>query len=110
MRFLEKGEGGRELAEELSQRLAAWVGAPDPEPYSLLVDCSSIVDVDAGWRATWAEYFTRHRDAATIAWFNANARIRLIILMFIKGTGVRGRAFATEDEARNWLASQVGTA
>lgn len=104
LRFLHDGVGDRQHAHELTQQLRTWTGDP-PEPYRFLVDCSAIVDVDAGWRAAWAEYFKRSRASATVAWFNANARIRLVILMFRKGTGVHGRAFATEDEARAWLAA-----
>jgi hypothetical protein len=107
MWFVEEGSVGRTEAEQLSAQLSEWVGDPQPDPYSLLVDCSLIVDVDAGWRATWAEHFQRHKEQATIAWFNANARIRLIILMFIKGTRVNGRSFATEAEARSWLDHQT---
>lgn len=103
LRFLEEGEGHREEAETLVAHLWDWIDAPDPEPFSFLVDCSSIVDVDAGWRAVWAEQFKHHREAATIAWFNATPWIRLIILMFKKGTGVRGEVFADEAEARRWL-------
>lgn len=105
LRFLEPGEGGRESAELLVAQLAAWVGEP-PAPYCLLVDCSEMVDVDASWRATWSEHFRRHRDVALLSWFNANHRIQLIVLMFIKGTGAHGQAFEHEAEARAWLDAQ----
>ncbi|MFA9446770.1 STAS/SEC14 domain-containing protein [Egicoccus sp. AB-alg6-2] len=105
LRFTERGEGGRAEAEALVGQLRAWVGEP-PAPYSLLVDCSEMVDVDASWRATWGEHFRAHRDVSTLAWFNANHRIQLIVLMFIKGTGVRGQVFEREDEARRYLADQ----
>jgi hypothetical protein len=99
--FVEEGVGGRTEAETLVSVLAGWTA--DEEPYALLVDCSQMLDADAAWRTTWGEHFKRNRDQATIAWFDANARVRLIILMFRKGTGVHGRAFATEDEALRWL-------
>jgi hypothetical protein len=43
------------------------------------------------------------RDRGTVGWFNASARIRLVIIMFQKGTGVTGAAFETEAEARAYL-------
>lgn len=103
--FVEPGVGGRIEAQELSQQLEAWVG---PEgPFRVLVDCSDLVDADAGWRAVFGEWFREHRGRGTIAWFNANPRVRLLILLFRKGTGVHGRAFATEAEARSWLEAEV---
>lgn len=105
LRFVEPGAGGLEDAEELTGKLAGWT-AEDPGPYRLLVDCSEIADVDAGWRATWAECLAQHAHAVTVAWFNATPHIQLVILMFKKGTGVPGEAFATEREARAWLATR----
>lgn len=102
--FAETGVGGREHAERLSGQLEEWVG---DEPFRMLFDCSDIVDGDAGWRAVWGEWFRARRDQATLAWFNANPRVRLLILMFRKGTGVNGRAFATEAEARSWLEGEA---
>lgn len=104
LRFVEEGVGGRREAERLSAALDGWVG---DEPYGLLVDCSEIVDADAGWRTTWGEYFKENREQATIAWYNANARVRLIILMFRKGTGVHGRSFPSIDDARAWLRAEL---
>lgn len=103
LRFVEPGTGGRDEAETLTTALAAWVGGPAPAPYRLLVDCSEMVDVDASWRAIWSEHFRAHRDVAVLAWFNANPRIQLIVLMFLKGTGAKGRPFASEAEARAYL-------
>lgn len=105
MRFVEPGIGGREEAERLSERLDDWAGTA--EPFQVLIDCSDIVDADAGWRAVWGDWARDRRDVATLAWFNANARVRLLILMFRKGTGVTGRAFATESEARSWLEGEA---
>ncbi|MFA9431010.1 hypothetical protein [Egicoccus sp. AB-alg2] len=105
LRFVEAGEGGRYEAETLSARLVEWVGEP-PAPYDFLVDCSELVDVDASWRAIWGEHFRKHRDAATMSWFNANPRIQLLIVMFLKGTGVTGKPFEHEADARAWLAAQ----
>lgn len=105
LRFVEQGEGGRAEATTLSEQLDTWVGQP-PQPYDFLVDCSEMVDVDASWRAIWGEYFRRHNEVATLSWFNANPRIQLLILMFLKGTGVHGQPFEHESEARAWLVDQ----
>jgi hypothetical protein len=105
LRFVEEGVGGREEAEQLTRALDGWVGE---DLYGLLVDCSEMVDVDAGWRTTWGEYYRTNRDQATIAWFDANARIRLVILMFRRGTGVHGRSFGDEADARAWLEDELG--
>ena len=103
LRFVESGVGGRDEAEMLSAQLADWVGQPELRPYRLLVDCSEMVDVDASWRAIWGEHFRAHREIATLAWFNANPRIQLIVLMFLKGTGAKGRPFEHEADARAYL-------
>ncbi|MEX2505183.1 MAG: hypothetical protein WD378_10045 [Egicoccus sp.] len=106
LRFLEAGVGGRDEAEALVAQLLEWVSQPELRPYRLLVDCSEMVDVDASWRATWGEHFRAHRDIATLSWFNANPRIQLIVLMFIKGTGVTGEPFEREADARAYLAAE----
>lgn len=104
LRFIEPGTGGRDEAEALTTQLVEWVSQPELRHYRLLVDCSEMVDVDASWRATWSEHFRAHRDTATLSWFNANPRIQLIVLMFLKGTGVEGKPFASEADARAYLA------
>jgi hypothetical protein len=109
LRFVERGVGGRGEAERIVGQLQAWVGAGGGGPFRLLVDCSDMVDVDAAWRNTWGDFFKRERERGTVGWFNASARIRLIIIMFQKGTGVTGQAFETETEARAYL-EQVATA
>jgi hypothetical protein len=98
--FVEPGVGGRTEAEVLAQQLEEWT---DGGPFGVLVDCSDIVDADAGWRSVFGQWFRDRRERGRIAWFNANPRVRLLVLMFRKGTGVHGRAFATEAEARAWL-------
>jgi hypothetical protein len=80
--------------------------APEGGSVSELEARSGPVRVDAGWRAVWGGFFRERRDAATLAWFNANARLRLLVLMFRKRAGVHGRAFETEDEAVAWLHEQ----
>jgi len=110
LRFVERGVGGREEAVALVSQLVDWVSEPELRPYRLLVDCSEMVDVDASWRAAWGEHFREHRDIATLSWFNANPRIQLIVLMFIKGTGVTGMPFESEADARAYLAEAGATA
>lgn len=99
LRFVERGEGGRREAETLCGQLATWVDEP-PAPYQLLVDCSEIVDVDASWRATWAEHFRAHRDVATLSWFNANPRLRLMISR-TASVNARKRCVGSPASARN---------
>jgi hypothetical protein len=43
----------------------------DGGPFRLLVDCSEMVDADAGWRNVWGEYFKGERNRSVIGWFNA---------------------------------------
>jgi anti-anti-sigma regulatory factor len=100
----EAGRAGRAEAEHLLRDFEAWLGG-SREPFDLLVDCTEIAHIDAAWRQMWADFFTDHRDHATLAWFNANPEVELIITMFRKGTGVTGDVFATETEARSYLDS-----
>jgi hypothetical protein len=102
LRFVEPGTGGGDEAERLTSQLARWVDE-DGGSFRLLVDCSEMVDVDAAWRQSWGTYFQEARDRAVVGWFNASARIRLVIIMFRKATGVVGEAFETEAEARDYL-------
>lgn len=99
----EAGRAGRAEAEHLLRELVRWIG-DDREPFEMLVDCTEIAHIDAAWRQLWADFFTEHRDHATLAWFNANPEVGLIITMFRKGTGVVGESFETETEAREYLA------
>lgn len=104
LRFVEAGVGGGEEADRLTEVLERRLGT-DPGPFQLLVDCSQIADVDAAWRTRWAEFFKAHSDGAVVAWFNASPKVQLAILMFRRGVGVRGEAFETETEARDYLAA-----
>jgi hypothetical protein len=107
LRFMRPGVGSQREAERLTEQLETWTDGAGL--FRLLVDCSDMVDVDAGWRATWGDYFKRARDRAVIGWFNADARIRLVIIMFKKGTGVTGEAFETEAEARAYVDEVTAT-
>jgi hypothetical protein len=103
LRFVEPGVGGLLEAKRLTEQLRTWVDDGDGGPFRLLVDCAEMVDVDAGWRNIWGEFFKRERDRSVVGWFNAGPRIQLVILMFRKGTGVTGEAFPTEAAARAYL-------
>lgn len=106
LRFVdEAGSAGRAEAEHLIAALERGVGISRAE-FRLLVDCTEIASIDAAWRQLWADFFTTHRDHAVLAWFNASPQIELIVTMFRKGTGVTGETFATEEEARAYLAAQ----
>jgi anti-anti-sigma regulatory factor len=103
LRFVDTaGRAGRPEAEHLTAALERWIGE-EPAPFELVVDCTEIGHIDAAWRQLWADFFTDHRDHATLAWFNANPEIALIVTMFRKGTGVAGEVFATEQEALRYL-------
>ncbi|MEX1176817.1 MAG: hypothetical protein WEB09_00010 [Nitriliruptor sp.] len=106
LRFVDEGAaaGGPE-AEQLTQDFQRWLAEQPAAPFTVLVDCTEIAAVDAGWRQGWADFFIEHREHARLAWFNASPEIALIVTMFRKGTGVAGEAFATEDEARAYLAA-----
>ncbi len=71
------------------------------------MDCSSIADVDAGWRATWAEFFKGQTRQAVVAWFNASPWIKVVITMFRKGTGIHGAVFSSEEDATEWLLNET---
>jgi hypothetical protein len=103
LRFVESGMGTGPDAERLTTQLRTWIDGGSGGPFRLLVDCSEMVDVDAGWRNTWGDFFKSQKERGTVGWFNAGPRIRLVIIMFQKGTGVAGKAFATEAEARAYL-------
>jgi hypothetical protein len=106
LRFVDdSGSASGAEAEHLTADLQRWVDERPDERFDLLVDCTEIRVIDAAWRQRWADFFIAYRDRATLAWFNANAEVRLIVTMFRKGTGVTGEVFATEDEARAYLAS-----
>lgn len=108
LRFVEtSGAAGGDEAARLTADLESWLAEGPRSPFAFLVDCTEIRTVDAGWRQVWADFFITHRDQAQLAWFNASPEIALIVTMFRKGTGVTGEAFATEEEARAYLATQA---
>lgn len=76
-------------------------------PWGMLVDCGQLSNVDAGWRSAFSSYYKNERHRASVAWFNANALVRTMVLMFVTAMRVsgafNGKAFATEEGARSWL-------
>lgn len=110
LRFVDElGEAGGPEAVQLTGDLDRWLDDGDSTaPFQLLVDCTEIRSIDAAWRQAWADFFIARRDHATVAWFDASPQVALIITMFRKATGVTGQAFATEVEARDYLASARG--
>lgn len=92
-------------AKVLAGKMEEWLG-PSPAPFRVLVDCSRVADSEPGWRAVWGEYFKRHQRAAIMAWFNARPLIRMTITLFVLATRVNGKAFSTEQEAREWVMKQ----
>jgi hypothetical protein len=80
---------------------------PSDDSWAMLVDCGRLSNVDAAWRSAFSNYFRQERERASVAWFNANALVRTMILMFVTAMRLsgpfHGKAFATEEEARSWL-------
>jgi hypothetical protein len=83
-----------------------WTQPPDAR-WGMLVDCSQLSNVDAAWRSAFSAHFKHERHRASVAWFNANALVRTMVLMFVTAMRLAGpfdgKAFATEEEARSWL-------
>lgn len=86
----------------LVDALSRWVGDAG-RPFGLLGDGARLRGVDAEYRAVWSRFLRRHRDDSTTAFFNMSAVVRIAAEMFRLGTGLRLKAFATENDARAWL-------
>lgn len=80
--------------------LRRWSG---DSPLDVLVDCTNIRDTEPGWRASFAEYFRHERPDVRLAWFNMSPLISMMVQMFIRAAGVKGKGFRSEAEARAWL-------
>lgn len=106
-RFLQQGTNatGKD-ARVFLEAIGEWTRPPDAS-WAMLVDCSQLSNVDAGWRSAFSAHFKHERHRASVAWFNANALVRTMVLMFVTamrfGGPFKGKAFATEEEARSWL-------
>jgi len=101
--------GGAEDAAWVADQLELLVeGHPR---FGVLIDCTRIENTDAGWRTTMAERFGGEpRTLYHLAWYNTTPLIRVTVEMFVIAMPtVRGKAFATEDEARAWLREEVLT-
>lgn len=104
MRFHASGTvASEEAARALSDALRAWIDAT-PGLWGALVDCGPLANTTPGWRAVWADFFKRHRERFLVAWFGASPLLRVTIRMFKLATRVEGEPFATEAEARAYLA------
>jgi hypothetical protein len=89
-------------AATLIDALTTWIGA-DPRPFALLGDGGRLKGVDAEYRSRWSRFLQRHKDRSFIAFFNMGALVRVAAEMFRIGTGLRLKAFADEESARQWL-------
>jgi hypothetical protein len=86
----------------LVNALSQWIGT-EGKPFGLLGDGGKLRGVDAEYRSVWSRFLRQHRDDSYTAFFNMNAVIRIAAEMFRIGTGLKLRAFATEEDARAWL-------
>lgn len=89
-------------ATALVDALSRWIGA-DGRPFGLLGDGGKLRGVDAEYRSVWSRFLRQHKADSYTAFFNMSAVIRIAAEMFRIGTGLRLKAFATEEEARSWL-------
>lgn len=106
-RFLREGAAARGAnAPAFLDAFREWTQPPGV-PWAVLVDCSQLSNVDAAWRSAFSSYFKAEREHVSVSWFNANALVRTMVLMFVTAmrlTGpFNGKAFGTEEEARSWL-------
>jgi hypothetical protein len=105
IRFKGETRAAGEDAEALVNALTQWIGT-DRTPFALMGDGGKLSGVDADYRSTWGKFFFQHRDDSYIAFFNMKPVIRIAAEMFGLGTRLRLKAFATENEARDWLRQQ----
>lgn len=80
--------------------IRAWAGEG---PFRLLVDCRNIRDTQAAWRRAFADLAREPGRDVRFAWYNMSPLIRVTVSMFLRASGIPGRAFATEEEARAWV-------
>jgi hypothetical protein len=86
----------------LVDSLKRWIGT-DGTPFGLLGDGGKLRGVDAEYRSVWSTFLRQHREDSYTAFFNMSAVVRIASEMFRIGTGLKLKAFATEQDARAWL-------
>ena len=91
---------GSEEAAACIATIEQWAGS---EPFRLLVDCAGLRSTQAGWRSEFASFFKRRGHTDRVAWFNMNPLVDMMVTMFVRGVGIRGRGFRDEAAARAWL-------
>lgn len=93
-------------AEVLIEALTQWIGK-EGKPFGFLGDGDKLAGLDGQYRSLWSKFFRHHREDSFIAFFNMSPLIRVAAEMFGIGTGLRLKAFASEEEARSWLRKKV---
>ena len=100
MGFRPRANPGEAEARACVEALARWA---DHQPIRLLIDCGGLRDTQPGWRAVFAGFF-RHQGKSTVtAWFGMSPLVSMMVQMFVRASGVKGRGFRSEAEARAWL-------
>jgi hypothetical protein len=89
-------------AVALVDALSRWIGT-EGQPFGLLGDGGRLRGVNAEYRSVWSKFLRDHREDSHAAFFNMSAIVRIAAEMFRIGTGLKLKAFATEEEARAWL-------
>jgi hypothetical protein len=105
--FLEYTRGSRPGDEDARAWTAIfdrWVGPSTAGPFRVLVDNLHAKDVTPGWRSVWADYLKGHKKRMKIACYNLDTRTRVIVLLIAKASGIDIRGFASEADARRWIA------
>lgn len=108
-RFIDDRTQGTEVeARYIIERIQGWTRGLD-QRYALLIDCTRVVNVNAGWRSLFSDWFRSEADNLYVAWFNASAVVQIVIRMFITATSwktsFKGKAFREEAEALRWFSS-----
>jgi hypothetical protein len=89
----------------LVDALSGWIGASG-QPFAVLADGKGLHGTSAPYRASVSRFFRQHRDTARIALINLGPVIQIVVEMFRVGTGIQLKAFASEADARSWLAAK----
>jgi hypothetical protein len=97
-------ENGRILVEAMT----AWVDPehpdrPEAKPFAILVDGEKIQGGQPGYRAVMGAFYKARKDRVLFALFHLGPVLRIASEMFALGSGLKLKAFATEELARAWL-------